>query len=169
MHQIDINLDDCPPGSIQRTQQAIDFVGQLIFRLRDEILEAQTLLLKNESRRNHLGSVPAKPFAALSSLTEDQMDAVVEVCQQGIDSFTKLFLTYLEHQGSQLRFADNSLAQFVLVMQVLDFGSRRVLEEHCLNRGDGTKFALRWGKWFLDHAKRQSVQSPGQDIGNADP
>jgi hypothetical protein len=159
MHQIDINLEDSPAGSSERTQQAIDFVGELIFRLRDEVLASQRNLLKSKSHRRQLGTALARPFEALSDLSDDEINALVEVCQQGIDSFAQLFLSYLQHQGSQLRFADNKLAHFVLVMQVLDFSSLKVLEEHCLNRTDGTKFALRWGRWFLNHAKKQSGQS----------
>lgn len=159
MHQIDINLEDSPAGSSERTQQAIDFVGELIFRLRDEVLVSQRNLLKSKSHRKQLGTALARPFEALSDLSDDQINALVEVCQQGIDSFAQLFLSYLQHQGSQLRFADNKLAHFLLVMQVLDFSSLKVLEEHCLNRTDGTKFALRWGRWFLNHAKKQSGQS----------
>lgn len=161
MHQININLDDSPAGSVQRTQQAIDFVGELIFRLRDEVLESQRSLLKSESHRKQLGTALAKPFEVLGDLSDDQINALVEVCQQGIDSFAKLLLAYLEHQGSQLRFADDKLAHFVLVMQVLDFSSRKVIEEHCLNRTDGTKFALRWGRWFLNYAKKQSRPASG--------
>lgn len=161
MHQININLDDSPAGSVQRTQQAIDFVGELIFRLRDEVLASQKSLLESESHRKQLGTVLAKPFEDLSDLSDDQINALVEVCQQGIDTFAKLLLSYLEHQGSQLRFADNKLAHFVLIMQVLDFSSRKVIEEHYLNRTDGAKFALRWGRWFLNHAKKQSRQSSG--------
>lgn len=156
MHQIDINLDESPPGSSERTQQAIDFFGRLVFQLRDEVLETHKSLLRNASHRKQLGSVPSAAFEALCSLSDGQIDAVVGVCQQGIDSFTKLLLTYLEHQGSQLRFADNRLAHFILIMQVLDFDERKVSEEHCLNRSEGTKFALRWGKWFLNHSKSLS-------------
>jgi hypothetical protein len=161
MHQIDINLDSSPAGSSQRTQQAIDFVGELIFRLRDEVLESQRSLLNSKSHRKQLGTALAKPFEVLSDLSDDQINALVEVCQQGIDSFAQLLLSYLEHQGSQLRFADNKLAHFILIMQVLDFGSQKVIEEHCLNRSEGTKFALRWGRWFLNHAKKQSRRPAG--------
>lgn len=161
MHQIDIDLCDRLPGSPERTQQAIDFVGELIFRLRDEILESHKSLLKNANHRKQLGSVLAEPFEKLSELPNDQIEAIVETCQQGIESFAKLLLTYIEHQGSQLRFADSKLAHLVLIMQVVDFDTRNVLEEHCLNRTDGTKFALRWGRWFLNHAKKQSRPASG--------
>ena len=159
MHQININLEDNPAGSPQRTQQAIDFMGELIFRLRDEVLESQRSLLKSKSHRKQLGTALAKPFETLSDLSDEQINALVEVCQQGIDSFAQLLLSYLEHQGSQLRFADNKLAHFVLVMQVLDFDSRKVTEEHSLNRSEGTKFSLRWGKWFLNHSKKLTSPS----------
>lgn len=117
-------------------------MGELIFRLRDEVLESHRNLLQSESGRKQSGTALAKPFEVLGDLSEDQINALVEVCQQSIDSFAKLLLAYQEHQGSQLRFADNKLAHFVLVMQVLDFSSQEVIEEHCLNRTDGTKFAV---------------------------
>jgi hypothetical protein len=153
MHKIDINLDDSPPGSTERTQRAIDFFGELIMQLRDEVLEAHGSLLRNAEHRRQLGKIPSGAFETLCKLSDDQIEAVVEVCRQGIDSFTQLLLSYLEHQGSQLRFSDNKLAHFVLLMQVLDFDDRKLVEEHLLNRAEGANFALRWGKWSLHHSK----------------
>jgi hypothetical protein len=145
-----IKLDALPGNPQERLRVFTDAFGELIFNLIDYAVQGSRNLIVEESVRTRVGRILAEPFLyAANNFTGEQQDVVLKICRYTAETYADLFISYLEHTGSELVLDEKHVAQFKLVLEIVD-REDQVVGEEILNKGRKS-LAAQFFRWKRLH------------------
>ncbi len=149
-----IDVARLPSEREEKLQLFIDYFGQVIFALRQTVLESQTEMLKAGEAARRLGRVKAEPYEALAGCSEEQRMGAIRLCEHAIDLFGELVVSYLDHSGSDLHLDAGHIARFRLLMEVVDRATHRPECSMELSHDDQIALSQNWGRWRREFGNR---------------
>ena len=144
----EVNLDQLPKEATARHEALVDLFGRYVMWLRNWNNESTRRMVESAEKREKLGSVLRQPFEEVSQLGVNERERAIRLAEASVDTFIKMFLQVLAHQGSDFLIGKNHALRLRMVMEFVYNDNDQLVEEEVINRGGQKHFADYWGRWL---------------------
>ncbi len=144
---LDYDLSSLPEDKDLRHEVFVEFFGQIMFALRNGILQSTRDLIESADKRDRLSVVMQRYYEGVGQMSQDQREAAMALVETTLNRFALELCEVLGHQGSRARIGTRDAYRFRLVMEIVDPETLKIYDEETLNRG-GKSFGRYWGRWL---------------------
>jgi hypothetical protein len=152
-------FESLPTDSKKRHEAVIEFLGQHIFSIRNQIVETvrRNLAAFAESRERPPGRLRWQAYDAVANLQPEGREAAVQLSQKAIDLFLRGLLALFTHNGlsTDLSAGESHAISYKLLLQFIDKDSLEVVEEHQVNNDGEKVFGEYYGRWLNRYGKHR--------------
>ncbi|MHC5537217.1 hypothetical protein ACYOEI_03155 [Singulisphaera rosea] len=138
-----------PIEPVERQKAFVDLLGQHLFSLRNQRLEAIRRLVESPEARERLGTIHRRPFEGAGILEPEGQQAALDLAQAGVDQFLQDLLGLLQNIGDDVRLGDDHSLRYRLHLEVvcLKDAESPVVAEELINLGNHRALQSEFGRW----------------------
>jgi hypothetical protein len=148
------SYDEMPTEAADRREAAVEFFGQHLFSLRNQLDDRLRRLIESAETRGRLGSLHRKEYEAVAALDPAGREAALALARKAIDNYLQDILALFTGTGDSLSLGHGHAINYRLILQVKEVGSDAVIEEFAINRECQKVFGQYYNRWlnrYSDH------------------
>lgn len=146
--KVKTSYSEMPVAATDRKEAAVELLGQHLFYLRNHLVERLHTRIESEESRKQIASMHRKELDAVGALQPAEREAALGLAQKAIDLYLQEILTLFTGTGDSLAYGLEHAINYLLILQVKNVKSDRVVEEFEVNRKGKKVFGEYFGRWL---------------------
>jgi hypothetical protein len=148
-------FEDLPADSDGQRETLLDCFGQHLFSIRNHLRDSVRFHVESSEARDKMGTIPARPYAAVAALDDEAKEAALQLSDEVIDRYMCRLLTLFQSTGSSLRLGDDHAIRYRLHSEVVSTQDDGVALEALINRDTSRALEMYFGRWLNRHREHR--------------